>query len=237
MKNFLKLSLSVFLLSVCQLVSAQDDLIREERKVSGFNAVKATGIASVYLQKGDQEKVIVEVNDKVINERLKINVVANELHIRLEKADKWENTKKDLKLKVYITYKTLHRLEGSGATSFSADDEIKADDFKLELSGANNSKLNINAVNLEVETSGAANATLSGEADKVTINSSGASNVKAYDLKAESVSAESSGVSNVFVTVQDKLEVKASGLSNINYKGNAKVITREVSKMSHVKKQ
>ena len=237
MKNFLKLSLIVILLSACQLVCAQDDLIREERKVSGFHAVKATGIASVYLQKGDQEKVMVEVNDKVINERLKINVVANELHIRLEKGDKWQNAKKDLKLKVYVTYKTLNKLEGSGATGFYADDEIKADALKLELSGANTSKLNINAGKLEVETSGAANATLSGEADKLMIKSSGASNVKAYDLKAESVSVESSGVSNVFVTAQESLEVKADGLSNINYKGNAKVITREISKMSHVKKQ
>ena len=237
MKKLLKLSLIVVMLSACQLAFAQDDLIREERKVSGFESVKATGIASVYLQKGDQEKVVVEVNDKIINERLKIDVVARELHIRMEKGDKWENAKKDLKLKVYVTYKTLKRLEGSGATSFNADDQIEADGFRLELSGANNSKLNINAGKLDVETSGASNATLSGEADQLMINSSGASNVKAYDLKAGSVSAESSGVSNVFVSVHDRLEVKAGGLSNINYKGEAKVITREVSKMAHVKKQ
>ena len=163
-------------------------------------------------------------------------VVNKVLVIRMEKTDKWNRKDNDVKLKVYVTYNELNSLEGSGATNFYADDQINADQFKLELSGANNSKLNISAKSLDIETSGASNATLSGQADKLTISSSGASNVKAYDLKAGEVNAESSGVSNIYVSAEDTLEVNASGLSNINYKGNAKIVTREVSKMANVKK-
>ena len=236
MKNFFKSSMMIVLLMTCQLAFAQDDIIREERKVSGFSAVKASGIANVYLQKGSQEKVTVEVNDKELNDRLRIEVVNKVLVIRMEKTDRWNRKNDDFKLKVYVTYKDLNGLEGSGATNFYTEDQINADEFKLELSGANNSKLNINAKNLDIETSGASNATISGQADQVTINSSGASNIKAYDLKAGEVKAESSGVSNIYVSVEDTLEVHASGLSNINYKGSAKVLTREVSKMANVKK-
>ena len=235
MKKFLKISTLIVLFIGCQLAFAQDDVIREERKASGYSSVKASGIANVYLKKGGQEKVVVEVNDKRINDRLRIEVVNHVLVIRMENDGRWENRNNNVELKVYVTYKELNGLKGSGATNFNAEDEIKADQFELELSGANNSKLNLNANKLVVETSGASNATLSGEADKLQISTSGASNVKAYDLKAAEVDAESSGVSNIYVSVQDKLEVNANGLSNINYKGSPKLITREVSKMASVK--
>jgi len=236
MKNFFKISMMIVLLLACQVVSAQDDMIREERKVSGFSAVKASGIANVYLQKGSQEKVTVEVNDKEFNDRLKVEVENNVLVIRMEKSENRDHRNNNVKLKVFVTYTTLNSLEGSGATNFYADDEISGDGFELKLSGANNSKLKLNAKKLDVETSGASNATLTGQADELTIRSSGASNVKAYDLKAGDVNAEASGVANIYVLAQDELEVRASGLSNVNYKGDAKLTTKEVSKMANVKK-
>jgi len=236
MKNFFKLSTLIILLLSVQVATAQDDMIREDRKVSGFSAIKASGIANVYLEKGSQEKVTVEVNDKEFNDRLKVEVVNNVLVIRMEKTEKWDNRDRNVKLKVFVTYKDINRLEGSGATNFYGEGPISAGDFTVKLSGANNTKLNINAKKLEVETSGASNATLTGEADEFSVRSSGASNVKAYDLKAGNVNAESSGVSNIFVSAQGELEVKASGLSNVNYKGSAKLINKEVSKMANVKK-
>lgn len=235
MKKFLKLSSLIVLMMASHMAFAQDDLIREERKVSGYSSVKASGMASVYLKRGEQEKVVVEVNDKRINDRLRIEVVNHVLVIRMENDGKWENRNNHVELKVYVTYKTLNGLKGSGATNFNAEDGIRADQFQLELSGANNSKLNLEVSRLVVQTSGASNATLSGRADDLQISSSGASNVKAYDLKAARVVAKSSGVSNIYVSAQEKLEVNASGLSNINYKGSPKVLTREVSKMATVK--
>jgi hypothetical protein len=171
MKNFMKLSMVIGFLLACQVAFAQDDMIREERKVSGFSAIKASGIANVYLQKGDQEKVIVEVNDKEFNERLKVEVINNKLVIRMEEGGGRKiDGNSNVKLRVNVTYKTLNSLEGSGATNFNADGQIISDAFKLDISGANNSKLNINAKDLEIETSGAANVTLSGKAEKLSIS-------------------------------------------------------------------
>ena len=236
MKNLLKLITVIALITVGQGVFAQDEMIREERKVSGFSAIKASGIANVYLEKGSQEKVDVEVNDKEFKDRVIVEVVNNVLVIRMDNKEKKDNRNQNVKLKVYVTYKDLNSLEGSGATNFNADGQINADEFDLKLSGANNSKLNISTKNLKVETSGASNVTLSGQADHLTVKSSGASNIKAYDLKAGNVVVESSGVANIYVSAEDSLEVKASGLSNINYKGDAKLVTKEVSKMANVKK-
>lgn len=238
MKNVMKSGMLILLLVACQMVFAQDEMIKEERKVSGFSSVKASGIANVFLQKGNQEKVVVEVNDEEYRDRLKVDVVNNVLVIRMEESkDRKVQRQSNVKLKVYVTYKTLKALEGSGASNFNADEQIDAEQFKLQLSGANNSKLNIKAKTMHIETSGAANVTLNGEAENMVIRSSGASNIKAYDFKAEDVNVTSSGVSNIYVSVEKELEVKASGLANVNYKGNARVVTKEVSKMANIKKQ
>ena len=238
MKNVMKSGMLILLLLACQMVFAQDEMIKEERKVSGFSSVKASGIANVFLQKGNQEKVVVEVNDEEYRDRLKVDVVNNVLVIRMEESkDRKVQRQSNVKLKVYVTYKTLKALEGSGASNFNADEQIDAEQFKLQLSGANNSKLNIKAKTMHIETSGAANVTLNGEAENMVIRSSGASNIKAYDFKAEDVNVTSSGVSNIYVSVEKELEVKASGLANVNYKGNARVVTKEVSKMANIKKQ
>lgn len=237
MKNFMKSGMVILLLVAIQEVVAQEEMIREERKVSGFSAVKASGIANVILQKGNQEKVIIEVNDKEFNDRLRVDVVNNVLIIRMEEnKDRNVEQRSNVKLRVYVTYQTLNRLEGSGATAFNTDAQIVANQFKLELSGANNTKLNIQAKNLDIETSGASNVALTGRADHLGIHASGASNIKAYDLAAGDVNVSSSGVSNIYVLAKNELAVKASGLSNIHYKGDAKVVTREVSKMANIKK-
>src|SRR5687767_5885231 len=118
MKNFLKLVTVIALIAVGTVGFAQDEMIREERKVSGFSGIKASGIASVYLKKGSQEKVDVEVNDKDFNDRLIVEVVDKVLVIRMDNKEKKDHRNQDVKLKIYVIYKHLNSLEGSGATNF-----------------------------------------------------------------------------------------------------------------------
>ena len=70
----------------------------------------------------------------------------------------------------------------------------------------------------------------------MTAKTSGVSNIKAYDLSAEDVISESSGASNIYVSASKTLSAKASGASNVNYKGDAKVDNNESSIASRVRK-
>ncbi|WP_162141777.1 head GIN domain-containing protein [Daejeonella oryzae] len=234
----MKLNLVLFLLLGTNLAMAQEELIKESRPVSGFKSLKVSGIADVYITKGDQEKVDIEVNNKRYNERLKVEVVNNVLIIRTENNnEKRYDDFNNVKLKVYITYKQLISVSGSGATKVNSEQPIVSDKFQIKLSGANNSKLSLDVKDLNIEISGAVNLNLSGKADLVDIESSGASNLKAYELITQNLRAKTSGVSNIFISAEKTLEVDASGLSNITYDGNAVIKSKEVSKMANIRKR
>ena len=236
MKKLLTI-VSILLVALTNTVFAQDEITRKSVNVSGFHAIQASGIASVYLTKGSQEKVEVEINEKY-REFVRISVDDQVLNIKLEIKDRGNRRDfEDLKFKVYVTYKSLDELSGSGATNFHTQNKLTASKLKLNVSGANNSTLDLDAGEFKVEASGAANIKLSGSADKLAIDANGACNIKAYDLKATNVHAQVSGVSNAYVTAQKKLDVKAHGLSHVNYKGNPEIGVKEVSKMSSLHKQ
>ena len=237
MKKLLTIVSMLFLVALSTVVFAQDDVTRKSVNVSGFHAIQASGIASVYLTKGSQEKVEVEINEKY-REFTKVSVDDQVLNIKLDLKDRGNRRDyEDLKFKVYVTYKTLDALTGSGATNFHTQNKLTTPKLTLDVSGANNSTLDLDAGELKVEASGAANIKLSGQADKFAIDANGACNIKAYELKATQVKAEVSGVSNAYVMAEKKLDVKADGLSHVNYKGNPQIGVREVSKMSSVHKQ
>lgn len=236
MKKTIKIGFAVICAFISTSLFAQSDLTRKDLNLSGFTSVQASGIASVYLTKGNQERVELEINEKY-RDYVKVSVDNGVLNIKWDNKErtKW-NDGDDLKVKLHVTYKTLNGLSGSGATNFFTKNKLTTNDLSVDFSGANNSTLEVDAGSMKVNASGACNVKLSGKARTLEVDASGACNIKAYELVADNVDAEASGVSNVHITAEKTLDVKASGLSNVHYKGDAKVGTREVSKMSHLKK-
>lgn len=234
MKNLFKTVFVAFLLMASQLLFAQTDDIKEQFTFTEFSAIRASGVGHIYLQQGNQEKVEVEANHKKLYGRLKMEVIDKVLEIRLENdKSNWDNYK-DVRLDIYITYKKLNRLVASGATRIYADKPIVANQFELKLSGANNSQLNLQVKALNLEINGAAKANLSGKAERFTIQSNGASRLQASELKADDVKIQSNGVSNNYIFAEKTLELKAQGVSKIKYDGNARLISKEVSRMANV---
>lgn len=236
MKNLISICALLGFMMVSVASFSQDALFKEERPVSSFNAIDASGIARIYLTQGDQEKVVVEVNNRSLNDRLKIKVQNNTLQIKIQDGMNAHNQFKDAKVNIYVTYKELKSISGSGATSYKSEDPIKVTKLKVELSGANQTDLNLDVTELEFDVSGASNVELKGHADKFSINASGASHVRAFSLNAEDVQVETSGVANTQITAQKTIDINASGVSNLTYKGEAKVVGRDVSKMANAHK-
>ncbi len=236
MKKLFTTGLFLLFVATTGAALAQEGITRKPVSVSGFDAIQASGIANVFLTRGEQEKVEVEINEKY-RQYARVSVDDRVLNIRLDLKDREERRDHDdLKFNVYVTYKTLKELTGNGATNFTTRNKLTTPSLEVEVSGANNSTLDVDAGELSIDASGAANIKLTGKADELEIDASGACNIRAYDLHAARVDADVNGVSNADITVQKKLDVKASGLSHVNYKGNPEVGVREISRMSTLKK-
>jgi hypothetical protein len=191
----------------------------ELRTVEQFNSIEVSGSISLYLTQGSVQGIAVSAGDEKYNSKIKTEVKNNVLHISVDggvwNGFNWTNRK----LKAYVTVTNLNRLDVSGASYVSISETLKADELKLDISGASEVKgiIKVNRLNLDI--SGASVSRLSGIAKNALIDASGACKVNGYDLSIESCKASSSGASNIKVTVTGELNANATGGSNIYYKG------------------
>ena len=130
-------------------------------------------------------------------------------------------------MKAYVTYKTLDRLEASGACNVRATDPIRQTELKMEMSGASDFSGEVVLEKFRLSASGASNVRVGGKADNLFMDASGACNIKAYELSADLCKIDASGASNIRITVNKELNAVASGGSTIYYKGTG--LIRDIS--------
>jgi hypothetical protein len=82
--------------------------------------------------------------------------------------------------------------------------------------------------------SGACKVDITGKADKADYDMSGACTIKAADWPCKVVSADCSGAGKLELNVSERLNIDASGMSTVTYKGRP-TVHLETSGMSKVK--
>ena len=80
-------------------------------------------------------------------------------------------------------------------------------------------KMDVNARRLKADCSSGANIHLSGLAKEAELETSSGANLKAQELKANNCKMRASSGANVWATVVDRLEAKASSGGNVFYYG------------------
>lgn len=189
------------------------------RNVTGFNSIEVSGAINLFLSQGTSEAVAVSAGDEELTSRIRTSVRDNVLYIDFDgKGLSWKNWSNN-KLKAYVTFSSLKRIEASGACNIKTIDQLKSSDLKIELSGASDLTGDIAVENLSVSLTGASDCKLKGIAEKATINANGASSAKAYDLQTNYTKMDASGASSIRITVNKELNARASGASSISYKG------------------
>ncbi|PVD53468.1 hypothetical protein DC498_02805 [Terrimonas sp.] len=238
MKQLLLFAVSaVFALSVM----AQDDKVfvkdanARQRTISGsFSGITVSGAIDLYLSQSDEEVVVVSAAAPEFRDRIVTEVKNGVLEISYnDRGMKWT---RDRKLKAYVSFKTLNKLEASGASDIYANGVIKSSSLKITLSGSSDFKGAVDLQELSLNQSGSSDSQISGRADRVNISVSGASDVKGYDLITEYCEANASGASDIQLTVNKQINAVASGSSDIVYKGSATVSNVKSSGASSVKR-
>jgi hypothetical protein len=241
MKKIISLSL-ILLASV--IVFAQKKVINdanaEARTINGsFHAIKVSDAIDLYLTQGNEEAVAVSASTTEYRNKIKTTVENGVLKIWFDDNNKWWKNGNNRKMKAYVSFKNIDKLNASGASDIYLNSEIKADELELDLSGASDFKGGvINANSLKVEISGASDVTLTGgKVTSLSIDASGASEFKGYDLTTDNCNAEASGASDISVTVNVELNARASGASGIRYKGDGKIRDLKSSGASSVSRK
>jgi len=211
----------------------------EVRKVSGFHAIRISNSFDVYISQGNDEALAVSASKTEYKDKIETKVENGTLIVRFEDEKKfWKNWNGDkMKLKVYISVKTLDKLNVSGACDVYMEDGISADDLSITLSGASDLKGKVNAKKLTIDISGASDITLNGNAANVDIEASGASDFKGFEFITNFCDAKASGASSVSITVNKELNANASGASTVKFKGEGLIRDIKTSGASNVSRK
>lgn len=124
--------------------------------------------------------------------------------------------------------------ELSCAASSGSDLNFKnsqATEMKIVISSGSDfvaTNMNIGTCNLVI--SSGSDANLSGSCDEMSLVTSGGSDVTANNFEIKKCNLVASGSSDVNIHVTGELSVNVSGASDVNCKGNPKIIKKEISK-------
>ncbi len=228
----------LILASACISLHAQkiiNDANAEKRNVSGYHAIEVSGGIDLYLSQGE-ESVAVSATETKYRDRIITEVKNGVLKIWFEHNStinfEWGNRK----MKAYVSFKNLDKLEGSGGSDIAVEGSIKVNTLSLGISGGSDFEGKVEANDLNVEASGGSDVKISGTVKKLEIEASGGSDFKGYELSADVCNVDASGGSDIYITVNKVLSAEASGGSDVFYKGNGTVKEMRSSGSSAIKK-
>ena len=201
-----------------------------------FKAIKVSGAIDLYLSQSADEAVAVSASEDRFRKEIKTIVENGVLKIYFE-GDKLWNFIKNRKMKVYVSFRNMDKLEVSGASDVRVSGTINVESLDLHLSGASDFRGDVKLKELSMELSGASDVRISGTAASVNIDCSGASDVKGSGFTVDVCHAKASGASDINIVVNKELTINTSGASKINYTGNALVKEIHSSGASKVKRQ
>ncbi len=196
-----------------------NDANAQVRNVGSFHSIKVSNAIDLVLNQSDVEAIAVSASKDEYRDRIKTTVENGVLKIWYQDEDKWYRNKGNKKLKAYVSFKTLNKLNASGASDVTVTGKITADKLFLQFSGASDFRGAVQVQSLDVNLSGASDVVVSGSAANTKVDASGASHLKAFDLNVDVCNAEASGASDIWITINKELNAHASGASSIQYRG------------------
>ena len=209
---------SAILFSSChyfhgERIDGNGNVITQTRNFSNFTGVDVSNAIHLYIKQDAAFSVKVET-DENLQQYIIVSEENGILRIKQE-----NNTSLDAtgQIKVYVSAPLFKNLEASGACKIVGENALTASDA------------------IDVHVSGASGIRLKGETKEFLMEGDGASHAKCFELMTENADVDVSGASNAEVFARVKINAKASGASDIRYKGNASV-TPNTSGAASIKK-
>jgi len=214
-------------------VTPSSNVTTVNKTMSGYSQLNVSDPFKVYVTFSDTEESIrIEANSN-LQQHITCEKQNNQLVIYL---DDNINIDGNSVLNVFITIGQLDAFYAAGATSIQLQNELNGGDLLVELTGASsfNGTIHVNQLNSKI--TGGSGLNLEGNSGSFDIEATGASNMDGYGFETDNFKADLEGACNVNITVQQDLEVKASGASNVFYKGNGAVSSQNLSGGSTIQK-
>ena len=204
-------------------VKGNGKVTEEVRNVKDFDQIKVSRGMNVYITQGSAVKVVV-VADNNLHDLIETKVEGGVLNVYCN-----GNIRKAEEKKVMVTVVKLTGVKATMGSNVYTLNQVMTEDMELSANSGANLTMDVNAQSLNVECSTGSNVILTGLAKNAELEGSTGANLKGQELKVEHCKMRASAGANVFASVANRLEAKASSGGNIVYYGNPTSIEIERS--------
>lgn len=229
------LVLTSIILSSCWFlmpaVRGNGNVTEEVRKVREFDEIEVSRGMNVYINYGSPAKVVV-VADNNLHHDIVTDVDGDVLKVYVN-----ANIREAKEKKVIVTIDKLTMVQASSGSNIYTQNPFSSKHTEIKASSGSNITMEFNAETLKAKCSSGANIILSGVSRESELGASSGANLKAGTLKSDKCILKASSGSNVFATVVNQLEAKASSGGNIIYYGNPTSTTVEKSSGGQINQQ
>jgi hypothetical protein len=231
-KSLIPLLAAIFLIGCAQVtLSGSGNVVTQEEAISDFDGVDISNSFSVEITQGENFKVVIRVDDNIV-EHLNVDKRGSTLRIGLKPTTSY--TILDATMEAEVTMPELSELELSGNSDANISGFESLQSLVVDLSGNSRLQGDIQAGDTRIDASGNSSATISGSAEDVSVDASGSSEVDLADFPASDGTVNASGASTVTVNLSGRLDVDASGASDVYYLGNPEMGNIDSSGSSNI---
>ena len=217
-------------------VQGSGEIVQEQRSIQGVTAVRVANQGDLYIELGDDEKLVVEAEDNLID-LLESDVRRGELILKTKEGVDIRKTKP---IRYFLTVKALDEISVSSSGDIEAP-EFSTDTFTINVSSSgdvNVDGLNVDELTVRISSSGDVVVdVLDADQLNVDISSSGSLKILEGKVMDQEISLSSSGEyiaryvesnqadvlisssGDATIQVSDQLNVKISSSGDVYYYG------------------
>jgi len=199
------------------LLEAQRSEIEQELET--FDQITFNGNFMVSLHQGDRQGIVLEGKEAVLSV-MEIRQRNGRVTIGPADREEWKTMKK-VYVKVY--FQEMSKMVFNGISRVESETPLLATSLTIQCNGIRNLNLHLVVNELDAEFNGTGNTYLYGRAEDARIAYTGVGKLKAFNLKTEHMRIHSTGIGRVEVCALTTLDVQASGIGSVNYKGNPEI--------------
>ncbi len=191
-----------------------------------FDGIEVSSVYNVTLISGSEQLVLAE-SDQPINGKIAASVHGGTLELEVDGVPA-------SKVKFYVTFLKLTKIEATGACTIKGDNTITSDKFQLEASGASKVDLKLDVKNLNSEITGASKVKYSGKSEYHNLEISGASKLSAFELETSKANVEVTGAAVARLNVKNEVSGEASGAAKLLFNSEPAIRNINTSGVSKI---
>lgn len=225
-----------FCLIACdeETIEASEGTTERSYSFSDYTGVRIEGAFKADITFSETEESIIVESNENLQDKIVVQKEGNLLRFDLAKDI---GVRGDIVLKAHIKTKSLSYFKADGVSDITLKNKLSAPISEIDISGSSNFYGEIDVDTLRLNISGTSDVDIYGRAHLLQASLSTSSDLKDYDFAVDKLEIDLKGACESYLTVNEHIDIEASGTSALNYKGSASILNQNLSGVAKINKK